>query len=426
MRVFGENEQVISFAPDKNVVIFLGNNGCGKTTILDALSVMESFFIAAFPGQSGRSFSPYDVHIREDGTLSDFLSVEICMLDGEKSIHSISGRKGLLSPLKSNVKEMKDYASFLLEEIRNEQDVELPILAYYGTGRGRIQPPERKRNFQRSYFRWDCFSDSLEPDTNFKRFFAWFDSMEDEERREREKRRDFTYRYPVLEAVRKALVNFIGENYRDPRIEIHPLRFVVDEMRGQHVRELRIEQLSDGFKIVTAMVADIASRMAEANPEKENPLLTSGIVLIDEIDLHLHPRWQRMILQQLNKTFPNIQFIVTTHSPVVLVGALDFSQIFVLDGKEIRFSHFEEYTSYDVSQILLSDLFDLPTARAPQWDSKIRLRDELLEKSNLSEEDKLKLAKLDTELSGLVFGDSMKEIEIRNLVYKIADKLNVK
>ena len=426
MRIFGDNEQNIRFDSQKNIAIFLGNNGCGKTTILDVLSIMLSSFISSFPGQRNRSFSPYDVHIRENGQLSDFLSVEMELEDNSRHIKGLQTRKGWVNPPKSNLKELKDHALSLLESISKGENVELPVLAYYGTGRGQIQPPERKRNFQRSYNRWDCYLSALEPDTNFKRFFAWFDSMEDEERREKERRRDFNYKYPVLEAVRKAITDFIGDNYEYPHIETRPLRFVVEEKIPEGKRELRIEQLSDGFKIITAMVADIASRMAEANPEAENPLLISGIVLIDEIDLHLHPKWQRKILRQLRNTFPNVQFIVTTHSPIVLLGALDLAQVFTLDGQCIRSNNFNNYTTYDISQILLSDLFDLPTARSPLWDEKIKRRDILLSKSELSGKEKEELDNLERELSHLSFGDTQDDIKTRKLIYEIADQLGIK
>lgn len=426
MRIFGDNEQNIRFDSQKNIAIFLGNNGCGKTTLLDVLSIMLSSFISSFPGQRNRSFSPYDVHIRENGQLSDFLSVEMELEDNSRHIKGLQTRKGWVNPPKSNLKELKDHALSLLESISKGENVELPVLAYYGTGRGQIQPPERKRNFQRSYNRWDCYLSALEPDTNFKRFFAWFDSMEDEERREKERRRDFNYKYPVLEAVRKAITDFIGDNYEYPHIETRPLRFVVEEKIPEGKRELRIEQLSDGFKIITAMVADIASRMAEANPEAENPLLISGIVLIDEIDLHLHPKWQRKILRQLRNTFPNVQFIVTTHSPIVLLGALDLAQVFTLDGQCIRSNNFNNYTTYDISQILLSDLFDLPTARSPLWDEKIKRRDILLSKSELSGKEKEELDNLERELSHLSFGDTQDDIKTRKLIYEIADQLGIK
>jgi len=78
----------------------------------------------------------------------------------------------------------------------------------------------------------------------------------------------------------------------------------------------------------------LAFRLTIANPEKDDPLQGQGIVIIDEIDLHLHPQWQRRIIPQLRKTFPNIQFIVTTHSPLVL-ESLDLDNIIVLDNGKI-------------------------------------------------------------------------------------------
>lgn len=83
--------------------------------------------------------------------------------------------------------------------------------------------------------------------------------------------------------------------------------------------------MSDGYRIIVALVADIASRLAEANPQLENPLLGEGIVLIDEADLHLHPSWQRRFLKDLSNTFPNIHFITTTHSPLIAMGAADIA-----------------------------------------------------------------------------------------------------
>ena len=83
-------------------------------------------------------------------------------------------------------------------------------------------------------------------------------------------------------------------------------------------QELIINQLSDGEKCLLAMVGDLARRLAIANPGLPNPLQGEGVVLIDEIELHLHPKWQRAIVPALTRTFPNCQFIVTTHSPQVL------------------------------------------------------------------------------------------------------------
>ena len=105
----------------------------------------------------------------------------------------------------------------------------------------------------------------------------------------------------------------------NPRIELRPLRFVVSVQPDDGKPEqLSIDQLSGGYRIVLALAADLARRMAQGNPHLDDPLLSEAIALIDEIELHLHPSWQQRILADLTRTFPNTQFIVSTHSPQVL------------------------------------------------------------------------------------------------------------
>ncbi|MDM8525382.1 AAA family ATPase [Desulfococcaceae bacterium HSG8] len=97
--------------------------------------------------------------------------------------------------------------------------------------------------------------------------------------------------------------------------------------------EFSIEQLSDGEKCLIALIGDIARRLAIANPSLDDPLQGKAVILIDEIDLHLHPSWQRMILPGLLATFPKCQFVITTHSPQVL-GETDARHIFLLHRNE--------------------------------------------------------------------------------------------
>lgn len=82
-----------------------------------------------------------------------------------------------------------------------------------------------------------------------------------------------------------------------------------------------------------ALLGDLARRIAIANPYRENPMEGEGIVLIDEIELHMHPSWQRRILGVLKQLFPNVQFIITTHSPQVL-GSVDNSYKIISLGDE--------------------------------------------------------------------------------------------
>lgn len=423
-RLVGQSPRRIDFSRDKNVVILLCDNGLGKTTILDAMATSIAPYPMQFPGISDYQLSDMDVHIDDSGRRAEYLTVNAEFLYKGRLLTSTRYRKGTSNPPKSNYEDMKNEASVCKEAILGGEDgISIPIFAYYGTGRGQFEVPARKRGFAQTYERWDCYKNALTPATDFKRFFGWFDLMEDEERRTMEKLKDWNYRLPVLNAVRDALSCFITK-FTNPHIEIHPLRFVMDS-RSQDggVRELRIEQMSDGYKIVISMVADLAARMAEANPHMPNPLEGEGIVLIDEVDLHLHPLWQRRILSQLHSTFPNIQFIVSTHSPIIVVGAGNIAQI-------VHLSESDEAANTDVEtenigQILLSDLFGLESLFSPEWDRMISEQDMLLSKTDLSEAEKEKLDKLNQDLSKLSYLYNPGNIKANKLLMQIAKQLNV-
>ncbi len=425
VRLFGNEQQIINFDNSKNITILLGNNGCGKSTILDTASVLLSPFVGSFPGNSTKNFKESDVHIKSNNTLADYLQASMTLQNDGHTFTISRPRKGLTNAPQSEIKEIKSYAESLKKRISDNESVNLPILAYYGTGRGQIKAPERKRGFQKVFAQWDCYNTALEASTDFKRFFAWYDMMEDEERREREHQRNFSYTSPILSSVRQAIENFVAPKYKNPHIDIHPLRFVLEECKGQETRELRLEQFSDGYKIIIAMVADIASRMAEGNPTAENPLLGSGIILIDEIDLHLHPTWQRSILRKLHEVFPSVQFIVTTHSPIILSGASDIAQIITLSEENI-IQHSSNYSDYDISQILLSDLFGLKSVQSPIFDKDLEEQKKLLEHyQDLSDSELEKLKLLDNKLSSLSYATSLDDMKMRAYISKLAKKLNI-
>ena len=112
--------------------------------------------------------------------------------------------------------------------------------------------------------------------------------------------------------------------------------------------------MSDGEKCTMALMGDLARRLTLANPRKENPLLGEGIVLIDEIELHMHPSWQRKILNVLKKTFPNVQFIITTHSPIVLSEAdEDYNLLFMeSDNNAVQVLTVNPLSGYDTNAVL--------------------------------------------------------------------------
>ncbi|MGR8935765.1 MAG: AAA family ATPase, partial [Gammaproteobacteria bacterium] len=214
------------------------------------------------------------------------------------------------------------YVSLFAEDIYFEwgkNGTPLPLIAYYGTGRAVFDTPQKRRNFKKEYSLNDAYQDALDAKNNFRRFFEYFYELENYERREKEERRDWNYRFPQLETIREAISRMMPE-FSNPHSKIRPLRFMVEWHHDDVKQTLRIDQLSDGFRTTLAMVMDIATRLSLLNPSGKAALDSTGIVLIDEIDLHLHPSWQQRILPDLMRTFPNIQFIVTTHSPQVLTS----------------------------------------------------------------------------------------------------------
>ena len=128
----------------------------------------------------------------------------------------------------------------------------------------------------------------------------------------------------------------------------------------KHGEELIVNQLSDGEKCTLAMAGDLARRMAIANPAMADPLQGEAVVLIDEIDLHLHPEWQRRIIAALTKTFPKCQFLLSTHSPPIL-GHLDSKSIWILQRTKSGISAKRPDDAYgQTTDRILEDIMGVP------------------------------------------------------------------
>ena len=163
-----------------------------------------------------------------------------------------------------------------------------------------------------------------------------------------------------------------------------------------------LSHLSDGYQSTMSLVGDLVSRLSGAFLNAKNLLKQEGIVLIDEVDIHLHPTWQRKILNQLRQTFPNIQFIVTTHSPLVAASAKE-GELFVLKEEQnhVIVESVSSVQGWRADQILTSSLFDLDTTRDPETEQQLARYDELLAiraSGELSADQTQELAILETEL----------------------------
>jgi predicted ATP-binding protein involved in virulence len=171
-----------------------------------------------------------------------------------------------------------------------------------------VDVPERIRTTHKFENQLATYEGSLDVGANFRVFFEWFKDQEDQEK-------DSVPGDPALPIgiVRAAISQFTG--FTGVRIKRRPVTQMVLSKNGQ---ETPVAQLSDGEKIYLSLVADLARRVGMAVPGSIDASEATGIVLIDEVELHLHPKWQREIILRLAEVFPKIQFLVTTHSPQVV------------------------------------------------------------------------------------------------------------
>lgn len=326
---------------DARTTVLYGGNGCGKSAILDGLAILLSQFTARVLNPRGRgrqlaqldvrrgqsacalaaitaivgraaswqsAFRPTAIGAQARQTLPSGLGAIPVRLPGRRPEggHRVAWRVAGVYTHLGNAAER------VCEALGSGRAA--PLFAHYGTNRAVLDIPMRIRQ-KHEFAQAEAWDGALEPGTasSFRLFFEWFRAQQEVERDiplGGSARPD-----PQLQAVRSALERILP-GYRDFRVRFKPLRMVC----VKEGVELRIDQLSDGEKCLIALVGDIARRLAIANPAAEDPLHGEGIVLIDEVDLHLHPAWQRKVVGWLSGTFSGCQFILTTHSPQVLAS----------------------------------------------------------------------------------------------------------
>lgn len=310
----------------------LGVNGVGKSSVLDALAIALSNMTERIAGQAAkaRDISPDDIKNDEAYTRIQ-VTADLGMETNTKWAIARNRKAG-----KHPVERSSDFTqlnahtdlfnSRMLYAEASHLTTHLPLAVYYDVHRAVLDVPLRVKEKLKNTPR-EAYHDALgHGGTDFRGFFAWFRDREDAEN---ERIRDEpTYVDRDLQAVRKAVEAFT--QFTDLRIRRKPSLRMTLKKNGL---ELNVLQLSDGERCLLALVGDLARRLSLLNTDKENPLDGEGVVLIDEIDLHLHPKWQRSVVASLERTFPNCQFIITTHSPQV-VGELPPEAVLLLrDGK---------------------------------------------------------------------------------------------
>ncbi len=343
----GIEEKEIIFKPGFNLI--KGANGTGKTSILEAIAVGLGGFIAGLPDVTTRHFSSDEVRNvymkMGDGSYNktNVMPVEVsieAVLGGEefnwtRGKSSINASRSTTQP--------RDICK-KAEKMAEDNSTEFPILVYLSAGRVWSQRREKTENiFRKQYFRTVGYTDALIDASNVKLLLNWCMKMEMVAWQKEIKIAEY-------EAVKQAVAKFMDimeeskghEIFYDKQEE--QLMYKVDNTISP------IMQLSAGYQSLVWMAFDIAYRMAVLNPDKKEHIVeTKGVVLIDEIDMHLHPRWQWNIVNALKKVFPNVQFIAATHSPILFAASND---LWLIDVEEEDVKYTKSRCGYDANAVL--------------------------------------------------------------------------
>ena len=351
----GFEDLTIKF-PKDNVAVFIGENGAGKSAILDAIGVLFSQIIAKSIRQAFASTKKPDIIL---GYEDIRLGADKCNLQ-ITTIHDSYIKSNYFLNFPTNGKKQEEDDSlikYLSQKLQVPEEA-VPVFAFYQSerivsklwdSRGYLSQTQLSQSaVYRNIFRTNFFY--------FDDFFKWFESEESYEDKIRLEG-NFDYRNPKLEVVRQALELFLDKlsNTSFSNLKVRKDRKgYLDTISSsltisKNGKDLNISQLSTGEKTLLLMVVDIAMRMSIANSGNKS-LYGKGIVLIDEIDLHLHPQWQQEVLTALMATFPNIQFIVTTHSPQVL-SKINRENVFILEDGKLMTDNPHTY-GRDVASIL--------------------------------------------------------------------------
>lgn len=325
----------LELALPQNFMILVGNNGSGKSAVLDGLAVGLASFFLGMEGASAGGIHRSDVRTEsfELGSRIERQAQYPSRIQCKGEIEGKSPQWARALNTKDGkttygeASELSEIAKDMAQRIqKGDASVRLPILSYYGTGRFWAKKKEKRENTKVNLdSRFAGYTDCLDAMSNEKLMYKWLEQMTYQELQDQKE-------IPELEAVKHAIVacfnhsgnpNIIGNASRCRyNVKTHEIEITYENKDG-HTAVHALSEMSDGYRNMLSMVADIAYRMALLNPQLLDKVTeqTDGVVLIDEIDLHLHPAWQRYIVKTLKDIFPKVQFIVTTHAPGIIASA---------------------------------------------------------------------------------------------------------
>ncbi|MBB6446742.1 AAA family ATPase [Bacillus benzoevorans] len=382
--------------------LIIGNNGTGKTSILEALTVGLGGFLAGLDGVQTRNIlydeirkewdKPGDATITKEPQIPVIIECEGSIanqhLTWRRTKNSIEGKT-----TRSNARELIHIAKNMQQAIVKDKDhsVILPVISYQSAGRLFSQ---KKNKWVDPFKREDMsrfigYTDCLESESNIKLFVNWLRRMTTIQLQKRKKIGELD---AVLSAVEEFMKGLVEEN-EEVSIEYD---FEEEEVMIELGKQrIPLRMMSSGYRSVIGMVADISYRMAILNPQlKEDAIKeTPGVIIIDELDLHLHPKWQWKIVKDLKRTFPKVQFIATTHAPIIISSCSDVEIINLHDEKDYIKSTKENNPYGWQIEDTLTDIMNT-YSRSPEIQKEINELEELYSRKILGELTKEQLEEL--------------------------------
>lgn len=348
---------------DDYISVIVGNNGSGKSSILEAIAVALGTFFVKLDVPLGVSIKTRDARLKAyrygetDDVQSQYpVKIEARGQVGDERIEwkrTLNGEKGKTTYVEA--RQMTAFSESVQDRLRKgDADLILPMVAYYGTGRLWDYHKEKHTDTFKVNTRTNGYIDCLDGTANIKLMLSWFQKKTVQMSQKNASGLNAFIQLPVVYYAMKLCYESVT-GYEDVKFEFNmdtgELDCLYTDREGLRMR-IPLSQMSDGFKSTISLVADIAYRMAVLNPQLGTAVIekTDGVVLIDEIDLHLHPKWQHCIIGDLRKIFPGIQFIVTTHAPAV-ISSVKSENLIILDNYEPFDVDYETYGN-DVNSIL--------------------------------------------------------------------------
>lgn len=434
VRCFGE-KQTIDFSDGegkpKQWTIILGDNGTGKTTILQSITSswqnqfvtperMKKIRLLEAENKETLSFIDSQLIKIKEGVidnailpkLTDYLA--IAQQKSEESEKLIKTTEFALSFPPEN---FQDFALNLTISDKNSIKIKNYVIAYGATRKtgGSSMSSESEEP-------WITIFDEtallLNPEEWLIR--SHYESLIPSEHQEKRKKKLNKIIETIIHILPEIAEVKLGEKNQDNRFQ------PIVEFKTPY-GWVEAKDLSLGYRTSMAWMVDFASRMFDLYPESENPLAEPAVVLIDEIDLHLHPKWQRDLLDWLSDLCPNTQFIVTTHSPLIVQSAAARDANFAVCRREgdhvVIDQSLDAVKNWRTDQILTSDLFGLETARPKEIEQDLLERQQILSKAKLSKKDENRLKEIEAKVGAIPMMENPLYDKMMDVISRASKKL---